>query len=196
MTSFSSLPLSLIIWQSLPFITTPKPSTWHENLHHMRLPQHRTQELNSSCYTNSLILPSAQLPCSHWALSLNWKVKSSLHDWSNTVLANETIALLLDSGLVSDCTAFSVLYTSLCYLNWVGRAIAEAVSRWLPTAAAQVWQVKFVVDKVASGQVFSEYFGFPCQYRSFHQLLHHHRNHPGQLAEGADHPSKESCWLS
>jgi hypothetical protein len=28
----------------------------------------------------------------------------------------------------------------------------------------------FVVDKVALGQVFSEYFGFPCQI-SFHQLL-------------------------
>jgi hypothetical protein len=36
-----------------------------------------------------------------------------------------------------------------------GRAIAEAVSRWLPTAAARVrarvWQVGCVVDKVASG---------------------------------------------
>jgi hypothetical protein len=80
-----------------------------------------------------------------------------------------------------------------------GRAVAEAVSRWLPTAAvpvrARVWQVGYMVDKVASGQVFSEYFGFPCQYRSFHQLLHHH-DHPGQLAESlrrADHPSKESC---
>jgi hypothetical protein len=29
----------------------------------------------------------------------------------------------------------------------------------------------FVVDKVALGQIFSEYFGFPCQYL-FHQLLH------------------------
>jgi hypothetical protein len=38
-----------------------------------------------------------------------------------------------------------------------GRAIAQAVSRWLPTAAARV---RFVVDKVALGQVFSEYFGF------------------------------------
>jgi hypothetical protein len=28
----------------------------------------------------------------------------------------------------------------------------------------------FVVDKVALGQVLSEYFGFPCQ-SSFHQLL-------------------------
>jgi hypothetical protein len=56
--------------------------------------------------------------------------------------------------------------------------IAEAVSRWLTTAAARVrarvWQVWFVMDKVASGQVFSEYFGFPCQTRSFHQLPHHH----------------------
>jgi hypothetical protein len=32
----------------------------------------------------------------------------------------------------------------------------------------QVWQVGFVVDKVASGQIFFEYFGFPCQNRSFH----------------------------
>jgi hypothetical protein len=30
-----------------------------------------------------------------------------------------------------------------------------------------------VVDKVALEQVFSEYFGFPCQF-SFHQLLHTH----------------------
>jgi hypothetical protein len=54
----------------------------------------------------------------------------------------------------------------------------------------------FVVDKVASVQVFSEYFGFPCQNRSFHHFLHHHHNHSGQLAEAlrrADHPSKESC---
>jgi hypothetical protein len=33
--------------------------------------------------------------------------------------------------------------------------------------------VGFVVDKMALGQVFSEYFGFPCQF-SFHQLLHNH----------------------
>jgi hypothetical protein len=37
----------------------------------------------------------------------------------------------------------------------------------------------FVVDKVALGQGFSEYFGFPCQ-SSFHQILHHH-NHLGQV---------------
>jgi hypothetical protein len=70
-----------------------------------------------------------------------------------------------------------------CY----GRAIAEAVSRWLFSAAARVrdlvWQVRFVMDKVASGQVFSEYFGFPCLNRSFHHLLHHH-NHSGQTRRG------------
>jgi hypothetical protein len=31
--------------------------------------------------------------------------------------------------------------------------------------------VGFVVDKVALGKVFSEYFSFPCQLQ-FHQLLH------------------------
>jgi hypothetical protein len=64
-----------------------------------------------------------------------------------------------------------------------GRAIAEAVSRWLPTAAARVrarlWKLGLVVDKVAVGQVFSEYFGFSCQ-SLFHQILHHH-NQPGQV---------------
>jgi hypothetical protein len=45
-----------------------------------------------------------------------------------------------------------------------GRVVAQAVSRWLPTAAAQVRvraeNVGFEVVKVALGQVFSEYFGF------------------------------------
>jgi hypothetical protein len=57
-------------------------------------------------------------------------------------------------------------FVSTTYVIW-GRAIAEAVSRWLRNAAARVrlrvCQVGFVVDKVGSGQVFSEYFGFPCQ---------------------------------
>jgi hypothetical protein len=33
--------------------------------------------------------------------------------------------------------------------------------------------VGFLVDKVELGQVFSEYFGFHCQF-SFHQMLHTH----------------------
>jgi hypothetical protein len=63
----------------------------------------------------------------------------------------------------------------------LGRAIAQTVSHWLPTVVAQVrarsGHVGFVVDKVALRQVFSKYFGFPCQ-SSFHQILHHH-NHLG-----------------
>jgi hypothetical protein len=63
------------------------------------------------------------------------------------------------------------------------RATAHAVSRRLPIAEARlrarVWQVEFVVDEVALGHVFSEYFGFRCQ-SSFHQILHHH-NYPGQV---------------
>jgi hypothetical protein len=39
--------------------------------------------------------------------------------------------------------------------------------------------VGFVVDKVAVGQVSSEYFGFPCH--SFHRLLHIH-HHPSSGA--------------
>jgi hypothetical protein len=47
-----------------------------------------------------------------------------------------------------------------------GSAIAQEVSRWLPTATARVRpQVRsceiYVVDKVVLGQVFSDYFAFP-----------------------------------
>jgi hypothetical protein len=53
----------------------------------------------------------------------------------------------------------------------------RAVSRRIPTGAARLrGHLGFVVDKVALGQVFSEYFGFPCQF-SFHRLLHTH-HHP------------------
>jgi hypothetical protein len=41
--------------------------------------------------------------------------------------------------------------------------------------------VGFVVDEVALEQVFSEYFGFPCQFL-FHRLLHIHHHY---LSSGA-----------
>jgi hypothetical protein len=60
-------------------------------------------------------------------------------------------------------------------LGHKGFAIAQVVTRWLPTTAARVHtrsgHVGFVVDKVALGQVFSEYFSFPCQ-SLFHQILY------------------------
>jgi hypothetical protein len=55
--------------------------------------------------------------------------------------------------------------------NFPGHAIAQAVSCWLPTIRSG--HVGFVVDTTLLGQVFSEYFGFLCQF-SFHQLLHIH----------------------
>jgi hypothetical protein len=59
----------------------------------------------------------------------------------------------------------------------MGCAMAQVVSRWLSIVAARVRarsdHVGFVVDDVALGQGFSNYFGFPCQF-SFHPLLHIH----------------------
>jgi hypothetical protein len=50
--------------------------------------------------------------------------------------------------------------------------------------------VGFVVDKVALGQIFSDYFGFPCQF-SFHPLLHTHYLSfgAGTIGQMADVPS-------
>jgi hypothetical protein len=68
----------------------------------------------------------------------------------------------------------------------MGRAIAQAVSRRLPTAAALVETCVsscgiFWWTKVALGQVFSENFGFPCQ-STFHLLLHNHLLYHPRLA--------------
>jgi hypothetical protein len=51
------------------------------------------------------------------------------------------------------------------------RLTGGGVSSLNLTASGQ--HVGFVADKAAMGQVFSKYFGFPCQL-SFHQFLHHH----------------------
>jgi hypothetical protein len=48
--------------------------------------------------------------------------------------------------------------------------------------------VGFVVDKVELGQVFSEDFGFPCQF-SFHRLLHIHHHHPGLVQSASYWPA-------
>jgi hypothetical protein len=57
------------------------------------------------------------------------------------------------------------------------RVIAQAVSPWLSRVRIRAEHVGFVVDKMALGQVLSEYFGVPCQ-SSSHQFIHHH-NHSG-----------------
>jgi hypothetical protein len=50
------------------------------------------------------------------------------------------------------------------------RLVAGFPPRW-PGFESRSGHVGFVVDKVALRQVFSEYFGFPCQF-AFHRLLH------------------------
>jgi hypothetical protein len=55
--------------------------------------------------------------------------------------------------------------------------MAQAVSRWLPTAAARI-RTRVWSSEVCGGQSGAG-AGFPCQ-SSFHQILHHHI-HPGQV---------------
>jgi hypothetical protein len=74
-------------------------------------------------------------------------------------------------------------YLSKIYFNIVhppsDRAVAQRLDAGFPPRQPRFTygqHVGFVVDKAALGQVYSEYFGFPCQ--SFHRVLHYH-NHPG-----------------
>jgi hypothetical protein len=73
---------------------------------------------------------------------------------------------------------FSLLFDLIVSLM-CGRAVARRLVTGFPPRRpgfAYGQHVGFVVDEAALGQVFSEYFGFPCQ--SFHRFLHYH-NHPG-----------------
>jgi hypothetical protein len=67
------------------------------------------------------------------------------------------------------------LYTYILYVQ--GRAIAQAVSLRLRTAAArvlsQVRSREFCGGQTGTEQIFSKYFCILCQL-SFHQLLHIH----------------------
>jgi hypothetical protein len=68
-----------------------------------------------------------------------------------------------------------------------GRAITQAVSRRLPTAASRVqtgvWSCGILWwTKVALGQVFSENFGFPYQ-STFHLPLHNHLHYHPRVAQ-------------
>jgi hypothetical protein len=66
----------------------------------------------------------------------------------------------------------SPILKSRCYTGWFPQR--------RPGCKPRSGLVGFVVGKVALGQVFSEYFGFPCQFL-FHRLLHIHRH----LSSGA-----------
>jgi hypothetical protein len=79
----------------------------------------------------------------------------------------------LDITLVSDY----LLY--LLAMSQLKRLVAGFPPR-RPGFYPRSSHVGFVVEKVALEQVFSEYFGFPCQ-SSFHRLLHNHHH----LSSGA-----------
>jgi hypothetical protein len=83
-----------------------------------------------------------------------------------------------DAGRIQQATEQSPRTSIRHLINQLGRAVAQRLDAGFPPrrpgfACGQ--HVGFVVDKAALGQVFSEYFGFPCQ--SFHRFLHYH-NHP------------------
>jgi hypothetical protein len=72
-----------------------------------------------------------------------------------------------------------LLHRKLFSILKIGCAVAQAVSRWLPTVVARV-RVRaacgFCGGQSGTGAGFLQVFDFPCQ--SFHQFLHHH-NHLG-----------------
>jgi hypothetical protein len=90
------------------------------------------------------------------------------------------------------CGGMRRMDTRCVTLSAVGRAIAQAgFPPRRPGFEPRSDRVGFAVDKVALGQVFSEYFGFSCQL-SFNRLLHLHHLSSGAGTIGqlvADVPS-------
>jgi hypothetical protein len=77
------------------------------------------------------------------------------------------------------CLSTKHTTASITITGKLGCAVSQRIDTGFPPRRpgfAYGQHVVFVVDKAALGQVFSEYFGFPCQ--SFHRFLHYH-NHPG-----------------
>jgi hypothetical protein len=84
--------------------------------------------------------------------------------------------------ILCPCNQIQEYYLQLCYHRFLLRVFQLEVVPKLRRLVASFPQrrivfepksghVGFVVDKVALGHVFSEYFGFPCQF-SFRRLLH------------------------
>jgi hypothetical protein len=87
---------------------------------------------------------------------------------------------------------FIYFFWKSIFMNLLGRAIAEAVSRRLPTAAARArarsGHVGFVVDKGALGQVFSKYLVSPANHSTNFSIIiitrgWHNRPAGGRSAE-------------
>jgi hypothetical protein len=103
---------------------------------------------------------------------------------TNPMLCRPLTHLNLDMNPLSavPCCLFNYSAYSQVTVH-IGRAIPQAVSRRLPTAAARVqtrvWSCGILWwTNVALWQVFSENFGFPCQ-STFHLFLHNHLHcHP------------------
>jgi hypothetical protein len=92
----------------------------------------------------------------------------------------------------------SLLILLLSVACGLGRAIAQAISRRLPTAArvrSQVRSCGILVDKMALGQVSSEYFVFICQF-SLHRLLHTRHLSSGAGTEARQRPTYQVDTVS
>jgi hypothetical protein len=84
------------------------------------------------------------------------------------------------------CELFNIVLVIRRDSEVLGRAISQAVSRRFPPLRPgfelRSYRVGFVVDKMALGQVFSEYVGCPYQL-SLHRLFHI-IYHPGLVIIG------------
>jgi hypothetical protein len=139
---------------------------------------------------SSLTRSSPRVTCTGLADSglIHATQHKTLHSWNATMYSGFKFSFKCSCSFVFHLLALRrrLKFWGLHTVEW-GSAIAQAVSRRLPTAAARVqtrvWSCGILCwTKVALGQVFSENFGFPCQ-STFHLLLHNHLHYHPRLAQ-------------
>jgi hypothetical protein len=111
----------------------------------------------------------ASIAIADYSLAVNY---SSTHSISQQRLGSHCLQQLLYCGINESLS------------NNGGHAITQVVSHWLPMVVARIraWvrSHRICPDKTALGQVFSEYFGFPCQpFLQLPHTLHHSSSSEG-----------------
>jgi hypothetical protein len=101
-------------------------------------------------------IPRRAATMRRWSILLNGLMRTETQRW-----------LMHIRVMIKSNRCYDVMQLTFCPLvHWLCKAHS-------PGFAPSSGHVEFVVDKVALRQVFSENFGFPCQFL-FHRLLHTH----------------------
>jgi hypothetical protein len=120
-------------------------------------------------------------PVVTWLWAVNWKEYGRQESWPNlryyTAMCSKGQRNFTKNIRIVSVPAEMQTYYLPCTFLLMLTAVSQLrqLVAGYPPRRPGFDPVGSVLDKVALGQIFSEYFGFPCQF-SFHRLLHTHHH--------------------